>query len=291
MAGLLVTGPEGAGARPGPACYSRGGERPTITDAQLVLGRLKPGPYAGGVVSLDLGKAQDAIRTHVSDRLKMTVEDAAIGMIEIMEQHLLHAVEKISTERGHDPGRFMLVAVGGAGPMHGASVARKLGCRGVYIPRIAGVFCAIGMLNSDVRHDFSRSTTTRLTPGSLRTLAAAFEELEDAGRAVLGEEGFAPDRQDLRRELDLRHPGQQWPLSIQLPKEADDGAARAIFEEAYERLYGHRQPESIVEVVNIRVVAVGMAPRLPVLQHRPCENATPSAGKRPVASSATLPRR
>ncbi len=225
MAALLVTGPEGAGARPGPACYSRGGERPTITDAQLVLGRLKPGPYAGGVVSLDLGKAQDAIRTHVSDRLKMTVEDAAIGMIEIMEQHLLHAVEKISTERGHDPGRFMLVAVGGAGPMHGASVARKLGCRGVYIPRIAGVFCAIGMLNSDVRHDFSRSTTTRLTPGSLRTLAAAFEELEDAGRAVLGEEGFAPDRQDLRRELDLRHPGQQWPLSIQLPKEADDGAA------------------------------------------------------------------
>jgi N-methylhydantoinase A len=141
--GLLITGPEGAGARPGPACYSRGGILPTITDAQLVLGRLKPGPYAGGVVSLDLGQAQEAIRSRIADRLKMTIEDAAAGMIEIMEQHLLHAVEKISTERGHDPGRFMLVAVGGAGPMHGASVGRKLGCRGVYIPRIAGVFCAI----------------------------------------------------------------------------------------------------------------------------------------------------
>jgi N-methylhydantoinase A len=284
--GLLVTGPEGAGARPGPACYSRGGELPTITDAQLVLGRLKPGPYAGGVVSLDLGKAKKAIQGRISDRLKMTVEDAAAGMIEIMEQHLLHAVEKISTERGHDPGRFMLVAVGGAGPMHGASVGRKLGCRGVYIPRVAGVFCAIGMLNSDVRHDFSRTTMTRLQPGALQGLSSTFEMLEQAGRRTLTEEGFAPDRQDLRRELELRHPGQQWPLSIQLPSGADDRAARAIFEDAYERLYGHRQPESIVEIVNIRVVAVGTAPRLPVVSHPPCEKTAPS----PLTRSVVIER-
>jgi N-methylhydantoinase A len=281
--GLLVTGPEGAGARPGPACYSRGGDRPTITDAQLVLGRLKPGPYAGGVVSLDLAKAQDAIRARIADPLRMSVENAAAGMIEIMEQHLLHAVEKISTERGHDPGRFMLVAVGGAGPMHGASVGRKLGCRGVYIPRIAGVFCAIGMLNSDVRHDFSRTTMTRLQQGALQGLESTFVALEQSGRDVLTEEGFVPDRHDLRRELDLRHPGQQWPLSIQLPNDAGDQAARAIFEDAYERLYGHRQPESIVEIVTIRVIAIGMAPRLPVISNPPSKPATPPFITRPVA--------
>ena len=287
--GLLVTGPEGAGARPGPACYGKGGDRPTITDAQLILGRLKPGPYAGGVVSLDLDKARDAVQTHLSGRLNMTVEDASIGMLEIMEQHLLHAVEKISTERGHDPSRFMLVAVGGAGPMHGASVGRKLGCRGVYIPRIAGVFCALGMLNSDVRHDFSRSTSIRLAPGSLASLAPAFEALENAGRTVLNEEGFGTERQDLRRELDLRHPGQQWPLSIQLPKDAGDDAARAIFEDAYERLYGHRQPESIVEIVNARVVAIGMAPRLPILRHAAYKEALPAARKRPVVLRRNAP--
>jgi N-methylhydantoinase A len=280
--GLLITGPEGAGARPGPACYSRGGVLPTITDAQLVLGRLKPGPYAGGVVSLDLGKAQDAIRKRIADPLSMTIEDAAAGMIEIMEQHLLHAVEKISTERGHDPGRFMLVAVGGAGPMHGAAVGRKLGCRGVYIPRVAGVFCAIGMLNSDVRHDFARTMTTRLQTGALQSLEATFALLEESGRDVLNEEGFASDKHDLQRELELRHPGQQWPLPIQLPKGANDQAAREIFEAAYERLYGHRQPESIVEIVNIRVVAVGKAPRLPVISHEPSQDPLASVGTRPV---------
>ena len=287
--GLLVTGPEGAGARPGPACYGQGGDRPTITDAQLILGRLKPGPYAGGVVSLDLDKARNAVKVHLSDGLDMSIEDAAIGVLEIMEQHLLHAVEKISTERGHDPSRFMLVAVGGAGPMHGASVGRKLGCRGVYIPRIAGVFCALGMLNSDVRHDFSRSTSTRLTAGSLATLSATFEALEAAGRSVLIEEGFGPDQQDLRRELDLRHPGQQWPLSIQLPNDADDNAARAIFEDAYERLYGHRQPDSIVEIVNVRIVAIGMAPRLPILRHAPSKEPLPAAKRRPVVLKRNSP--
>lgn len=287
--GLLVTGPEGAGARPGPACYGKGGDRPTITDAQLILGRLKPGPYAGGVVSLDLGKARDAVETHLSGRLDMTIEDAAIGTLEIMEQHLLHAVEKISTERGHDPSRFMLVAVGGAGPMHGASVGRKLGCRGVYIPRIAGVFCALGMLNSDVRHDFSRSTSTRLAEGSLAGLGSIFAALETAGRAVLREESFGSDQQDLRRELDLRHPGQQWPLSIQLPNDADDKAARIIFEEAYERLYGHRQPDSIVEIVNVRIVAIGMTPRLPILRHAPSKAPLPVAERRAVVLRRNSP--
>jgi N-methylhydantoinase A len=262
--GLLVTGPEGAGSRPGPACYGRGGELPTVTDAQLALGRLKPGPYAGGVVSLDEKPAYGAIKKHIAGKLNMPVQEAAAGIVEVMEQHLLHAVEKISIERGHDPSQFVLVAVGGAGPLHGAAVGRRLGCSEVYVPRMAGVFCAIGMLNSDVRHDFAQTSMTRLGPGSLRLLASTFESLEASGRTALTEEGFAPDKQMFKRELDLRHPGQQWPVTIQLPGGADDAAARAIFADDYEKLYGHRQPDSIVEIVSVRVVAVGLAPRLPV---------------------------
>lgn len=287
--GLLVTGPEGAGAKPGPACYGKGGERPTITDAQLILGRLKPGPYAGGVVSLDLAKAQAAAQSHLSKQLGMSVEDAAIGTLEIMEQHLLHAVEKISTERGHDPANLTLVAVGGAGPMHGASVGRKLGCRSVYIPRIAGVFCAFGMLNSDVRHDYSRSTSIRLVDGALASLAPSFQSLKEIGDAVLTEEGFDAGRKEFRAELDLRHPGQQWPLSVTVPATADDKRVRAIFEDAYERLYGHRQPESIVEIVNARIVAIGVTPRLPVLRHAGTTSPLPTSQRRSVVLERSEP--
>ncbi|MCH2185875.1 hydantoinase/oxoprolinase family protein, partial [Myxococcota bacterium] len=155
-AGLLFVGPEGAGADPGPACYGLGGTRPTVTDAHLVLGRLRPGQSAGGTLDLDLLAAREAIETHVARKLNMTVEDAAAGIIELVEQHLLSAVEHISIERGHSPGRFTLVAAGGAGPMHGASVAAGLGCTQVHIPRDAGALCAIGMLNTDVRQDFTR---------------------------------------------------------------------------------------------------------------------------------------
>ena len=155
-AGLLFVGPEGAGADPGPACYGGGGTLPTVTDAHLVLGRLRPGKSAGGTLDLDLDAAREAIDVHVAQKLGMSIEDAAAGIIELVEQHLLSAVEHISIERGHSPRRFTLVAAGGAGPMHGASVAAGLGCARVHVPRDAGALCAIGMLHADVRQDFTR---------------------------------------------------------------------------------------------------------------------------------------
>ena len=161
-AGLLFAGPRGAGAMPGPAAYGRGGEEPTVTDAQLVLGRLAPGPYAGGAVSLDLERAETALRTRVGEPLGLGVQEAAIGVIRLVEQNLLQAVERISIERGRDPARFVLVACGGAGPMHGAAVGRRLGVQGVLVPRLAGVFCALGMLNADVGQDFARVFIARL---------------------------------------------------------------------------------------------------------------------------------
>ena len=141
-AGLLHVGPQGAGARPGPAAYGLGGENPTVTDAQLVLGRLRPGPLAGGAVTLDGALARKAVETKLAKPLGLSVEDAAAGVIRLLEQNLLHAVERLSIERGHNPATFTLVAAGGAGPMHGTAVARALGCRRALLPRAAGAFCA-----------------------------------------------------------------------------------------------------------------------------------------------------
>jgi N-methylhydantoinase A len=177
-AGLLHVGPQGAGARPGPACYSLGGTEPTITDAQVVLGRLKPGRYAGGAVAIDAKLAFQAIERAIARPLGLDVEDAASGMIRLMDQKLLHAVQRLSTERGYDPRRFTLVAAGGAGPLHGADIGRALGCRRVYLPRLSGAFCALGMLLADMRPDYVRMHLARLDDADRERIAAIFAGLE-----------------------------------------------------------------------------------------------------------------
>lgn len=255
-AGLLYVGPEGAGADPGPACYRRGGTRPTVTDAQLVLGRLRPGKSAGGTLDLDLDAAVAAIDEHVAQPLGMSVEEAAAGIVGLVEQHLLSAVEHISIERGQSPRRFTLVAAGGAGPMHGASVAAGLGCSRVYVPRDAGALCAIGMLHADVRQDF-----TRVTIGSLDTLAAdaftdGFAGLESQAAEVMAHEGFGDDDVTLVHELELHHPGQLWSVRVRAPGgTVDPAAARANFEAEYERLYGHVQENGTIMVASLRLTA------------------------------------
>ena len=260
-AGLLFVGPKGAGADPGPACYGLGGTEPTVTDAQLVLGRLRPGPYAGGSISLDLDAATEAIRTRVAEPLGLAVEDAAAGIITLLEQNLLGAVEYISIERGHAPRRFTLVAAGGAGPMHGETVARGLGCRRVYVPRDAGALCAVGMLHADVRQDFQRFLTGSLDEIPAERVAGAVGDLQAQAHAALAAEGFAPEQVTLRTELDLHHPGQLW--SIRVPVSLDGTAAtfdraavRSAFETEYERLYGHVQVNGTILVASARVVAL-----------------------------------
>ncbi len=257
-AGLLYVGPEGAGADPGPACYRRGGTRPTVTDAQLVLGRLRPGKSAGGTLDLDLDAAVAAIDEHVAQPLGMTVEQAAAGIVELVEQHLLSAVEHISIERGHSPRRFTLVAAGGAGPMHGASIAAGLGCSRVYIPRDAGALCAIGMLHADVRQDFTRVIIGPLNDLPLDQLATAFGDLERQASAVMANEGFDAGDVDLVPELELHHPGQLWSIRVRVPDGRIDRAeVREAFESEYERLYGHVQQDGTIMVSSLRLTARG----------------------------------
>jgi len=270
-AGLLKAGPEGAGSTPGPACYGRGGERPTVTDAQLVLGRLKPGPYAGGAITLDPEKAITAIEAHVARPLGLTVEDAASGIIQLVERNILHAVEQASLEKGYNPRAFTLVAAGGAGPLHGRSIARLLDSPSLYIPRLAGVFCAFGMCNSDLRHDHVRSWLQDLDSKSVSpsgALERAFEQMQADASEVLAREGFEGDRAALRRAYDLRYFGQQWTVGVDCPSTTPEGV-RAAFEKIYQRLFGYVQPEGLIEIVNLRVAAIGKLESLEIAKVPP----------------------
>lgn len=176
--GMLFAGPQGAGADPGPAAYGLGGDEPTVTDAQLVLGRLRPGRLTSGRC-LYLERAKRAIDTRIARPLGMSTDAAAAGIIRLVEQELFHAVQKISAERGHDPRRFVLVAAGGAGPMHGASIGRKLNCAAVYVSRFAGTFCALGMLNAPIKHEFGRAFIAELAQRSAwAALVAILSDLE-----------------------------------------------------------------------------------------------------------------
>ncbi|UYN95555.1 MAG: hydantoinase/oxoprolinase family protein [Enhydrobacter sp.] len=244
-AGLLHVGPQGAGARPGPAAYGLGGEHPTVTDAQLVLGRLRAGPLAGGAVHLDRNLAHAAIETKLAGPLGLSVEQAAAGMIRLLEQNLLHAVERLSIERGHNPALFTLVAAGGAGPMHGVAVARALGCRRALLPRAAGAFCALGMLQSDIRQDYLQVFLADLDKVDRQALDRAFAGLETrAGEARIRE-----------REVDLRYDGQQWPVRVAIGTAFDAAAARRAFEAEHQRLFGHIQPGGRIDITALRVVA------------------------------------
>lgn len=274
-AGLLHIGPEGAGAHPGPACYGRGSIEPTVTDAQLVLGRLAAN-LAGSAIRLDSHLARRAVQLRIAEPLGLDIVAAAAGIIQLMEQKLLQALQHISVERGHDPSRFTLVAGGGAGALHAVNVARALGCTGVYVPRLAGAFCALGMLNSDIRHDLMRVRFARLDTRSVEACEGIFVSLEAEGAAILAREGFAPADVAQERAIDLRYIGQQWDLTVPVPHgRLDPRIVRAAFEAEHQRQFGHAQPDGAIEMMKLRVASCGRLPRLAV-RNPPCADAPPS---------------
>lgn len=272
-AGMLQVGPQGAGARPGPACYGHGGTEPTITDAQVVLGRLRPGTYAGGAVAIDAAKAREAVDRAVARKLGLSVEEAAAGIIRLMDQKLLQAVQRLSSERGHDPRRFTLVACGGAGPLHGAGVARAMGCKRVYLPRLSGAFCALGMLHSDVRHDQMRVHFANLDTVAAATLDGIFAGLEHEVLETLASEGFKDATARAERAMDLRYVGQQWDITVRVGSQFDPIEVRRDFDAEHDRLFGHTQPEGIIEITKLRITGIGSLPPLAV------SRAAPAAGK------------
>ena len=281
-AGLLILGPQGAGAVPGPACYALGGEKPTVTDAHVVLGRFDAGTYADGAVTIDMARARRAIEEKIALPLGLSVEEAAIGIIRLMDQQLCLAVQKLSTERGNDPKEFDLVAGGGAGPLHGVAVARALGCRSVYAPRISGAFCALGMLASNCRQDHIRFHRSELDAADLSALHDAVGEVGTEVMTRLLREGFERDEAIMQYSLDLRYVGQQWDITVPVdfPLRAD--RIRADFDALHQRYFGHVQPGGRIEIRALRAAATGLLPQLEVPSYRTGRDLPQPVETRPI---------
>src|SRR5215208_6985792 len=212
--GALEVGPESAGAVPGPACYSRGGTTPTITDCNVVLGYLGEDNFLGGKMHLDGAKARKAVEEVVSKPLSMGVPEAAEGIARIIDVKMEEAIKAISTMRGHDLRDFMLLAFGGAGPVHAGRIARDLGMAGMIVPLYPGVFSAIGLIMSDVKHDYIQSKMAPLTEVKAEYVNGMFARLEDLASDELREDGFASAAIRIQRSLDMRYAGQGYEITM-----------------------------------------------------------------------------
>ena len=263
--GALRVGPRSAGARPGPACYGRGGTTPTITDANLVLGRLNPAFFLGGEMALDAAAARKAIADRVAAPLALDPIAAAAGIVEIANAHMIGAMRLVSVQRGYDPRQFVLVAFGGAGPLHANALARELGIPAVLVPPNPGIASAVGMLMTDLRHEFVTTRRVRLDALTPEALESLFADFLVEGSARLDRDGVPASDRQMLRSVDLRYHGQSFELSIAVPAGsltvADVGRLRAEFDAAHERAYGYAAPEDAVELVNVRLAAIGVTPR------------------------------
>jgi N-methylhydantoinase A len=268
--GALEVGPQSAGAVPGPACYSRGGTEPAITDCNLVLGYLSADNFLGGRMKLDCARA-DAAVARVAKPLSLGVPEAAEGIVRIIEVKMEEAIKAISTMRGHDLRDFMLLAFGGAGPVHATRMARDLGMAGVIVPLYPGVFSALGLLMSDVKHDYIRSRMTPISQLSSAEVAAVFAALEAQARADLHRDGFTDTDIRIEPSIDLRYAGQGYEIGLPCPAERTAALPelRKAFDAEHRSQFGHSAPEEPVEVVSYRVRGVGVVQPVTMPKFKP----------------------
>jgi N-methylhydantoinase A len=284
--GALLVGPDSAGADPGPAAYGRGGKHATVTDANLVLGRVPP-HLLDGEIALDIAKAREAIRTAVAEPLRLTIEAAAAGIIDIIDNNMVGALKVMSVERGLSPADFALCAFGGAGPVHGARLMRLMGMRRCLVPLHPGILCAAGLLSTDLKHDFAVTRLQRAPDFDIRAISSSLDALMQAADAKLHEDGVAPHRRRLSRLADLRYAGQGEEIAVPLPDGEVSQAVLATlvddFHDRHEQLYSFCDRSAAVEIVNLRVTAVGLMDQI-----RFPELARASSGTTPQASGARV---
>jgi N-methylhydantoinase A len=285
--GALHVGPLSAGADPGPACYALGGDEPTVTDANLLTGRLSAGYFLGGQMRLDVEKAEAAVRK-IADPFGISIVEAALGIIRLANANMQAALERVSIERGYDPRDFALVASGGAGGLHGATLARELHMRKVIVPRAPGQFSAWGMLMTNLRHDFIRTRLIGCDPAHLAAIAALFADLEGEARAQFSDEDFPLERVWFERFLDLRYKGQEHTVRTPVSDEMLQGKDRFDllidkFHELHEQAYSFRQDDP-VEVVNFHLVGWGeeKKPSFKRMESGGCNLEQACKGERPV---------
>jgi N-methylhydantoinase A len=292
--GMLRVGPQSAGAAPGPACYGLGGTLPTVTDANLMLGRLGADRFLGGEMKLDTAAAERALSEHVGSPLGMSAVAAANGILRIASTAMSYAVKAVTTERGLDIGDFALVAYGGAGPLHATAIAKELGIRRVIIPRAPGVFSAFGMLFSDLRYDYVRSWFERLERADFAEIDRIYDALEGEGRASIAATSVKPQEIAIARAADMRYVGQEHAVTVDLPMalfaaKDRDGIKRA-FDEMHLLRYGTNAPKERAEIVSLRSTITGVMRKPPQEKVEAGNAAPPQAsftGARPVFFAET----
>ena len=262
--GLLSVGPGSAGADPGPACYDRGGEAPTVTDADLLLGYINPEGLLGGSLSLRLDRAREAVRHAVAEPLGIGVDRAAMGIFEVVNRNMSDALSAMTLGIGRDPRDYVLVAGGGAGPVHAAMLARLVGIDRVIVPKVAAELCAFGGLVCDLRHDYRRSCASRVEELDPAFLTAMLEEMEREGRAELSREGASPDDIAVTRVLDMRYKDQTYETPVDVTDLALSAesipALLSRFHQVYFDLYKYAQEGQACEVINARVTVLAKTP-------------------------------
>jgi N-methylhydantoinase A len=258
--GQLRVGPISAGAAPGPACYGQGGTQATITDANLVLGRINPDYFLGGEMTLDVGAARRAIGA-LATRLGMDETRCAEGIVAIADAAMSQALRVVSVQRGYDPRGFKLVAFGGAGPLHAAAIAEATGIPTVLVPVRPGIASAFGLLVADLKHDVGATRVVRVERADPDALETTLAELAAEGRAALAREGVPESRMRVERTLEARYVGQSFQLTLTLPERRlsrDDVAAiRGRFDALHAATYGYAEPREPCELVALRVAAIG----------------------------------
>jgi len=264
--GALRVGPQSAGADPGPVCYGLGGKEPTITDANLILGRLDPGYFADGEMSLDTETAKNAIHKHCAEPLGLSIEAAAHGIIEIANTAMVNALRLVSVQRGHDPRDFMLMGFGGAGPAHVVRLAEQAGIPQVLIPPEPGTTSALGLLVTDVRMESSATLIVRADQVELSRITDEFERLETSGRLAHSSAASASGEPIFERAIEMRYWGQSFELSVPVPdrKAIDNEWMSELiesFHESHNSAYGFRADDEPIELVNLRLTTVGKIAR------------------------------
>ncbi len=261
--GLLRMGPQSAGSNPGPACYGLGGELPTCTDADLVLGYLDKDFFAGGKIPLDYARAVEAIEEKIGDPLGMDVRQAAAGMYRVINVNMASGVREVSIKRGHDPREFPLVVAGGAGPVHACMIAQELEIPVMIIPKESSIFCAAGMLMSDLKHDFVRTYSTQLHDMDVDKFQSLFHEMEREATELLRSEHIPEAAIQYIYSLDMRYVKQYHEVNVEIAKETiERGDVESIgrsFHPEHNRLFGYslEEEKTPIELINLRLLSVG----------------------------------
>ena len=282
--GILRVGPRSAGADPGPICYGQGGKQPTITDANLVLGRINPRYFLGGEMELDAAASQAALES-CGKPLGLDAMATANGVVEIANAAMINALRLVSVRRGYDPRELAMVAFGGAAPLHANRLLAEMKIPLLVIPPSPGTTSALGLLVSDLKHVYSH--TSLITPDNLNLeeITRTFTELEDAGKRTLAREGIPPEKMHFQREVEARYVGQSHEIPIPWPdgtlSRSTVDAVIASFHQEHERAYGHGYPAESVEFVNFRVTATGRLTR-PKLRELASRSIDPEDARREV---------